>query len=72
MDMVFKEYGYYIIATISVALVIGAACMVFGIYDSGWLDIAQVRTEGVVVKQLDNCGNGIFGRMVWLWLNMSM
>lgn len=61
MDMIFREYGNYIIATISVSIVIAAACLLLGFYKPTWISgnssgsepSAQVKTEGVVVGPVD-------------------
>jgi hypothetical protein len=57
MDAIFKEYGDYIIAALTIGFIIWCVSGILGFFD-------PLPSNGT--------GTGMFGKLVCLWLNRTM
>lgn len=57
MDAIIKEYGEYILAAIVIGFIIWCVTGILGFFN---------------VDAADGSGNGLFGKLICLWLNRTM
>lgn len=80
MKQVFEEYGNYIVAIIGASAVIISACLILGFYHPAFADDAvkqaalknAAQHSDLNEADINSDGDGLFGRCIGRWLDMSM